>query len=247
MGSAPGNESAGLWEYRKLGVSAVIRKFLAATACVAVLAGCETKYQTVTPDMQANMLADLKAGKPNLDCAEKCSFTWSAQVAAIHQLDLAEKWNDLAVRVMTIGFGSDLAYYYLGQAAQGLGYQQAAIDYYNLSLALNSGPNAFLRCNGGQALAAQLQVQTGDPCQGVDLAGSIPVLIQASKDAIAQQEAAAAAAAAPPPPVHHRRHPPPAAASNTGGTGWVAPPPPSSNTGGTGWVAPPPPPAPASQ
>jgi hypothetical protein len=230
-----------------LGVNAVIRKILAATACAAMLAGCEAKYQAVTPDLQANMLLDLKAGKPTLDCAAKCSFTWAAQVPAIHQLDLAEKWNDLAIKVMTIGYGSDLAYYYLGQAAQGLGYQQAAIDYYNLSLALNSGPDPMLRCNGGTALAAQLQVNTGDPCQGVDLPGSIPVLIQASKDAIAQQ-AAAAAAAAPPPPVHHRHHTQPASATNTGGTGWVAPPPPAStpaasNTGGTGWVAPPPPPA----
>jgi hypothetical protein len=223
-----------------------MRQVLAISAAVAMLAGCATKYEAVTPDVQAKMMADLQAGKPVLDCGGKCSFTWSAQAAAIHQLDLAEKWNDLALRVMQIGYGSDLAYYYLGQSAQGLGYHQAAIAYYGWSLGINTGTDPMLKCAGGTALAAQLNLQAGDPCQGVDLAASIPVLIQASRDALAQQAAAAAAAQASevaPAPVHHYHHVQ-KTATNTGGSGWVAPPPAasgssSSNTGGTGWVAPP--------
>jgi hypothetical protein len=235
-----------------------MRHLLAAGTCLALLSGCAAKYDTVTPDVQAKMLADLQAGKPVLDCAEKCSFTWGSQVAAIHQLDLAERWNDLAVQVMRIGYGSDLAYYYLGQAAQGLGYYQASIAYYNWSLGLNTGANPVLKCANGEALRAQLGLP-GDSCQGVDLAGSIPVLIQASRDKIAEQEAAAQAAAAPAPVVHHRHHK--SAATDTGGTGWAVPPPAgssggtasssssssSSNTGGTGWAVPPPAPKPASQ
>lgn len=224
-----------------------MRQLLAISACAAILAGCAAKYEAVTPDVQAKMMGDLQAGKPVLDCGAKCSFTWGAQAAAIHQLDLAEKWNDLAVRVMQIGYGSDLAYYYLGQSAQGLGYHQAAITYYGWSLGINTGTDPMLKCASGTALAAQLNLQSGDHCQGVDLAASIPVLIQASRDALAQQAAAAAAAQASevaPAPVHHTRHVQ-KSATNTGGTGWVAPPPAPSgnaagNTGGTGWSAPPP-------
>jgi hypothetical protein len=246
-------------------VQALIRVTLGLAALSpAMLTGCASKYAAVTPEVQSTMMRDLQAGKPVLDCGQNCRFTWAGQVGAIHQLDLAENWNDLALRVMQVGYGSDLAYYYLGQAAQGLGYHQAAITYYGLSMALNTGSNAMLKCASGQALAAQLQLQTGDPCEGVDLAASIPVLIQASRDALAQQAAADAAAqqaaASPPPPVHHH-HVQSAStnkasgATNTGGTGWAVPPPaPSSasasnaptsntggsNTGGTGWAVPPP-------
>ncbi len=213
------------------------RRILAgAVAMLALLAGCEQKVATLTPELQAGMMNDLQAGKMTLDCGLKCHFTWVAQVPQINALDTSERWTDLAVRVMQIGYGSDLAYYYLGQAAQGLGYHNAAIAYYTTSLSIATGPDPLAKCEGTGAGA--------NNCQGVDLVDAIPKLIQASRDAIAQQQAdaAAAAAAAAPPVVHHRK-PKPKPTSN-----WVAPPPPASGntaapaTGGSSWVAPPPPP-----
>jgi len=184
-----------------------------------LLGGCAAKYDALTPELHTSMLGDLKSGKLTLDCGLKCDITFIAQASSLHAFDVAERWDDLATHVMQIGYGNDLAYYYLGQAAQGLGYQQAAIGYYTYALALNSGQNALLQCASGRS-------QNVDPCQGVDLAGSIPVLIQASRDAIAQQEqaeaAAAEAASQPPAPVHHHR----TAASNAS-PAWVTPPPPS--------------------
>jgi len=217
------------------------RILIAVSSSLLILAGCANKYGAVTPELQASFMSDLKAGKMNLDCGAGCSFTWISQAPSIHALDIAEKWPDLAVRVMQIGYGSDLAYYYLGQAAQGLNYQQAAIGYYSTSLALATGPNPLLKCSAGQGAG-------GDPCQGVDLVGSIPVLVQASRDAIAQQIAAQDA----PAPVKHHHHHTPAAST---ASGWAAPPPAAgsgsgsstassgtsgSGTGSSGWAAPPP-------
>ncbi len=165
-----------------------------------VLAGCSTKYAAVTPELQAGFLADLQAGKPNLDCGEGCALTWGQRASTIHAVDQAERWQELATDVMQIGFGNDLAYYYLGQAAQGLGYHQAAIAYYSRSLALATGQNPLVKCSAG-TIGAQ-----NDPCQGVNLVSDIPVLIQASRDAMAQQEQAAQAAQAASPPVHHHHH-----------------------------------------
>ncbi len=180
------------------------------------VSGCSTKYQAVTPELQATFLADLQAGKLNLDCGEGCALTWGQRAATIHAVDLGERWQELATDVMQIGFGSDLAYYYLGQAAQGLGYHQAAIAYYSQSLALATGQNPLVKCTPGA-----LQVQAGsDPCQGVNLVSDIPVLVQASRDAIAQQQqadAAAQAAQSAPPPVHHHHRRPPAS-TPTGST-----------------------------
>jgi hypothetical protein len=166
-------------------------------------------------------------------------LTWLAQVPSIHQLDLQESWTPLADRVMQIGYGNDLAYYYLGQAAQGLGYHRAAISYYDTSLALATGPNPLLKCGG---LQNDLQ-----NCQGVDLVSNIPVLVKASNDVLAQQQAEAeaeAAASETPAPVHHK-HPPKTVATDS--SGWTAPPPatPVSSTSTTTssastWSAPPP-------
>jgi hypothetical protein len=131
---------------------------------------------------------------------------------------------------MQIGYGSDLAYYYLGQSAQGLAYHPAAIAYYSQSLALATGMNPMTKCSAGAS-------DGNDPCQGVDLIASIPVLIKASQDVLDQQAAAAAASHRV---VHHHHKKP--ASSSTGGSGWVAPPP-AASSGGSGWVAPPPPPS----
>jgi hypothetical protein len=210
----------------------------AALACALALSGCANKYDALTPDLQAKFMDDLKAGRPTLDCGQKCLITWIAQVPAIHQLDLAESWTPLADKVMQIGYGNDLAYYYLGQSAQGLGFHQAAITYYNTSLALATGTDPLLKCGG---LQNNLQ-----NCQGVDLVASIPVLVDASQKVLAQQkadaDAAAAAAAAPPPVVHKRK--PKAVANNSS---WTAPPPASgsassstASSSGAGWSAPPP-------
>lgn len=186
-----------------------------------MLSGCANKYEALTPEIQAKMMDDLKLGKLVLDCGAKCSLTWLARVDSIHMYDTAEKWPDLAQTVMQIGYGQDLAYYYLGQAAQGLGYHEAAIAYYRWSLALNTGPDLALKC-------ASLATETHDPCQGVDLQASIPVLIKASQDVLAAQEAAVAPR---PAPVHHKRHhtaqaaAPAAGSTSTTPPGWSMPPP----------------------
>lgn len=206
------------------------RLVLAATL-VASLSGCANKFETMTPQLQASMLSDLQAGKMTLDCGIKCDFTWLQNASSIHALDLAENWRDLATRVMQIGYGSDLAYYYLGQSAQGLGYHHAAIAYYATSMALNGGANPLLKC-------AAATSSLSDACQGVDLAGSIPVLMQASRDAIAQQQLADQQSDTPAPVTHtHHRHHVVAAATPAAT--------PAAATSGSDWVEPPPPAAPA--
>ena len=207
----------------------------------ALLAGCANKYETITPEVQAGMMSDLRAGKLNLDCGLKCKLTWESQAPSVHALDIAERWPELAVRVMQIGYGSDLAYYYLGQSAQGLKYHEAAIGYYNYAAAIASGADPLLRCED----------PANNSCQGVDIVSSAPVLVQASRDALAEEHAAEMAAQNPA-PTHHRHHKV-APASTQNASGWQAPPPPpatpasasasegasNASGSGSGWAAPP--------
>ena len=209
-----------------------------AAVLVASMAGC-AKYDTVTPELQMSMMSDLQAGKLNLDCGLKCRILWDTQSATITALVAAQRWQDVTVQVMKIGYGNDLAYFDLGEAAQGLGFQKPAIGYYTYALALAQGNNAWTKCAAGRSSG-------NDPCQGVDVVTAAPAQIAVVQAAIDQQEAAALAAATPPPVRHRHRHPAVVPASSTGGTNWVAPPPPAAGTPAdaghsAGWVAPPPP------
>ena len=196
-----------------------------AVLCILALTACESKYKVVTADVRAQMLDELRSGKLSLDCTSSCMFTWIQQAPRMHALDISERWEDLAIGVMQIGYEQDLSYYYMGQAAQGLGYHTAAISYYQYAMALATGQNNLARCKSGQS-------NVSDPCQGVDIAGTVPALIAASRAALAS------AASAPPPAPSRRRQ-------NTTSSPAVTPanktvtPPSSGDTGNSGWVLPP--------
>lgn len=48
-------------------------------------------------------------------------------------LEATGRWQELALSVMRIGYMDDLSYYYLGRAAENLGYLQAAQRYYRIA------------------------------------------------------------------------------------------------------------------
>lgn len=117
------------------------------------------------------LLNDFKSGKIVLDCDNHCGNSWERAANELYSFDMAENWKTLALRVSQIGRRYDLAYYYLGQAAQGLGYHTTAIKYYTLSAAIASGGSPGERC-GSYASG----------CFGIDIPEAVPVLIQASEN-----------------------------------------------------------------
>ncbi|WP_028219349.1 tetratricopeptide repeat protein [Paraburkholderia oxyphila] len=192
-----------------------IHRILILSMSALLLSACAEKFDTMTPEIHAKIYNDLKAGNLTLDCTVNCMLTWNKQVAALQALDMAEQWDDLATRVVQIGYRQDLAYYYLGQAAQGLSYHDAAIKYYKEALTLTTTQSPLEQCT--HAIGLQ------NPCQGVDITSVVPVLIKASEDALAKSTKSAkvkkkASSAGPNWAV------PAPAPSN-----WAAPPPASSN------------------
>jgi hypothetical protein len=83
----------------------------------------------------------------------------------------ARQWRDLAVLVMQIGYTNDLTYYYLGRAAEGLGFRDAAKTYYQISGRLTSAgitctADGAEYCNGQvfpAAAAVELAQLTAPP------------------------------------------------------------------------------------
>jgi hypothetical protein len=89
----------------------------------------------VPPD---ELIRRLQAGEPMLECSLPCRDAWRANRATALVLNEARQWRELAVLVMQIGYTNDLTYYYLGRAAEGLGFWDAAKTYYRTSVRLAS-------------------------------------------------------------------------------------------------------------
>lgn len=127
-----------------------------------LLAACAGRPAMPADQAQQSALMALKAGAIKLPCGKSCADVWKQEAPSLRRLDHDEKWEELAARVGAIGYHSDLAYYYLGQSAQGLGFHEAAILYYTRALTV-AGTEA-----------------------GLGVLNAVPVLIQASRDALAQ-------------------------------------------------------------
>ena len=106
--------------------------------CLAPL-GCAEQHATVKP---AETLALLQAGRPLLTCREPCLAEWRRAQPQAAQLDAGKRWQDLALLLARIGYQDDLSLYYLGRAAEGLGYRPAAAAYYRQSTEISRHPVA---------------------------------------------------------------------------------------------------------
>jgi len=99
-----------------------------------ILANCGGRPANPPP---VELLALLKAGQPMLDCRDACLAEWRRIQPKTAQLDRSAQWNDLAVLVMQTRYQDDLSLYYLGRAAEGLGYYVPAGNYYRQSIWLS--------------------------------------------------------------------------------------------------------------
>ena len=98
------------------------------------LAGCAEPRATISP---ADAVAQLRTGAPVVKCREACVADWRSAQPQAAQLDTAGRWSELAALAIGIGYQDDLSLYYLGRAAEGLGYLGAAASYYRQSTYLS--------------------------------------------------------------------------------------------------------------
>lgn len=94
------------------------------------LAGCAERAPSLYP---AEAVALLRTGQPLLSCREACVAEWRGVQPQAAQLDAAARWPELAALVLRVRYQDDLSLYYLGRAADGLGYPGAAASYYRQS------------------------------------------------------------------------------------------------------------------
>lgn len=99
-----------------------------------LLAGCAERVASVTP---AESLTLLRTGRPLLRCRDACLAEWQRAQPQAAQLEAGARWQGLAQLVLRIGYQDDLSLYYLGRAAEGIGYPTAAASYYRQSMQLS--------------------------------------------------------------------------------------------------------------
>jgi hypothetical protein len=116
---------------------------------------------------EAQTAEQFNRGEVVLDCQVACAGNWKANRPELLRRYIAQNWSGLADLVVQTGYQEDLAYFYLGRAAEGLGQNEAALSYYRVAGALATGADPSRRCNG-----------TADSCDGFTLPRDIYAHIQ---------------------------------------------------------------------
>jgi predicted Zn-dependent protease len=96
-----------------------------------------------------------KNGAAVLDCKLPCSLAYSRAKGDWKRMHAQGAWRDLAVSVMQAGDRSDLSYFMLAEAANGLGLKDAAATYYKR--ALEAGKDSA--CDSGAFSCEGFEVQ----------------------------------------------------------------------------------------
>ncbi|HVL35787.1 MAG TPA: M48 family metallopeptidase [Burkholderiales bacterium] len=89
---------------------------------------------TETLSFLAEPFERFRSGTAVLECTAACALRYGRQKGGWRALHAKGAWRDLAVAVMQTGYLSDLSYFLLGEAAQGLGLSEAAAVYYRRAL-----------------------------------------------------------------------------------------------------------------
>jgi outer membrane protein OmpA-like peptidoglycan-associated protein len=100
------------------------------------LCGCFSSMPAQTPRGEdiVDVVSGLKKGDLRLKCGISCVTRWGINRDELKELYDKKLWNELSIRVASIGVDLDLAYFYLGRSAEELNSHDAAKIYYKLGL-----------------------------------------------------------------------------------------------------------------
>ncbi len=121
----------------------------ATISLVILLSACSAKYSDISSAERTERYQAFTIGRAVLDCGLNCSGYWGSERSTLLQLLAAQKWPALAQKVLEIGYNNDLAWYYLGRAAEGLNRGRAAqIYYYKAMSGVKACDGAINNCDG---------------------------------------------------------------------------------------------------
>jgi hypothetical protein len=101
----------------------------------------------ITPEDRA-LLNSFYSGKASLDRGG--IFSNVPRIKTHRELHDREEWSSLAYSVLMNGLDGNINWYYLGRAAEGMGYDAAALTYYQKSVQLSQSDGSSGKCLGTQ-------------------------------------------------------------------------------------------------
>jgi len=149
-----------------------LKYLITITSLACILSGCVSAgIQSKSGEKVDDVYSVFSSGEARLTCSVSCSGASGSSRGKQRGFYFNSLWLDLALEVARVGFSSDQSYFYLGRAAEGLGYREAAITYYKLALL------ADFKCGGWINV-----------CDGLDFPSDInarlePLNLQVAKEA----------------------------------------------------------------
>jgi len=146
-----------------------------ATTCALLggASGC-AEHEQVTPEVETNLMTQFRNGDAYLDCGFSCQWVYVDNERELARKYAAGDWKGLALQTMELGPRMDIAYFYLGRAAQELGYYQAAERYYARAAFLTEGkqqpPDVISMCRSN--------VRADLMCGGIDVPSQLLIQFQ---------------------------------------------------------------------
>jgi S1-C subfamily serine protease len=112
------------------------------------LAGCTSTVVNTNDSATVARHDAFKSGNVNLPMGTLEAAEWTINRPAAYDLLAGSQWHALADLVQRKGINNDLAWYYLGRAAEGLGHADLARTYYLRSLDRTKSDKYSQRCQG---------------------------------------------------------------------------------------------------
>lgn len=113
-----------------------------------LLAGCTSTVVDKNDSATAARHDAFKSANVNLPMGTLEAAEWTISRPAAYELLAAGQWRELADLVQRKAINNDLAWYYLGRSAEGLGYTDLARTYYQRSLERTNSDKYSQRCQG---------------------------------------------------------------------------------------------------
>lgn len=107
-------------------------------------------------------------GALELTCTSECSAPFLLKQGALKEAHDNKNWRVLALDAIKVGYRFDLSYYYLGKAAQGLGFNSSAKKYFEEAVKLSESKDEscahgiFLGCGGIDVTQTSRQALSGN-------------------------------------------------------------------------------------
>lgn len=131
-------------------------------AIALIISACSTTVEPQSADEIASRIRQFEAGMISLDCGTGCAFSYGGSRTELKRLHDQELWSELALRVISIRYDEDLAWYYLARSAEGLGHEDAADAYYRIARASTLKCSAYWNtCDGIDIRAATAKRMRG--------------------------------------------------------------------------------------